>query len=77
MTCFIPLIQAPGVYRKATGVESYTREEYNLVLDGEFYDWVGRNAIDYVTHGNYDDSNQFTWNYSQLGNSVDGEKLPG
>lgn len=74
---FIPLIQEPGVYRKAIGVESYTREEYNLVLDGEFYDWVGRNGVDYVTHGNYDDTNQFTWNYSQLGNSVDGERLPG
>ena len=30
-----------------------------------------------MTHGNYDDTNQFTWNYSQLGNSVDGERLPG
>tara|TARA_Y100001970_G_scaffold294371_1_gene452015 strand:+ start:28970 stop:43993 length:15024 start_codon:yes stop_codon:yes gene_type:complete len=74
---FIPLTQEPGVYRKATGADSYTREEYNLVMDGEFYDWVGRNGVDYSSHTNYDDGNQFTWNYSQLGNSVDGEKLPG
>ena len=55
----------------------YTLTEVDNILSLDFYAWAGRNAIDYQKNDTYDQSDEFTYNYSSNKDVVNGEYLPG
>ena len=55
----------------------YSLDEVNQILSYDFYVWAGKNGIDYQSNTVYDQSNPFTFNYSQNYNELTGENLPG
>lgn len=70
-----PLVEedvVPGYFRKT----DYTQAEINQILGQDFLTWVGANKLDY-TQQTYIANNEFTYNYSQAGNRLDGEPLLG
>lgn len=42
----------------------YTRDQYNAVLMPNFFKWSAKTGIDFSTVLNYDNTNSFTYNYS-------------
>jgi hypothetical protein len=62
----------PGFFRTT----DYTKDEINSILGESFLTWVGGNKLDY-TQQSYIAGNEFTYNYSQAGNRIDGQPLPG
>lgn len=64
-----------GAFRD-TGDFGYRASELNRVLTPMFLRWVQKNGFDYRVNNGYEQSDPFTWNYSQ---SLDrnGEYVPG
>ena len=62
----------PGYFRTT----DYTQEQINQILGESFLTWVGTNKVDY-TNQTYISNNEFTYNYSQAGNKLDGAPLLG
>ena len=63
----------PGKFRTT----DYSDTEFTQLLTDSFLKWVGSNRIDYITNTSFVASNEFTWNYSNFTDVVDGSKLPG
>ena len=63
----------PGFFK----TNDYTVAQYNKMFAREFYSWTGVNAVDYSTNDTYDSGNDFTFNYSDYTNSLDGGRLTG
>ena len=63
----------PGFFRDS----SYTDIEYQKFFTRDFYVWTGTNAVDYTTNTTFDSGNDFTFNYSNNNNSIDGTALSG
>ncbi len=64
----VPLTTAevvPGQFRTT----DYTLGEITDILSEDFLTWVGWNKLDYKTQ-DYQQSNQFTWNYSTASNKL-------
>jgi cyclophilin family peptidyl-prolyl cis-trans isomerase len=55
----------------------YTLTEIDNILSLDFYAWAGRNAVDYQKNDTYDQSDEFTFNYSSNKDIVNGEYLLG
>ena len=55
----------PGEFRTT----DYTLGEITDILSEDFLTWVGWNKLDYKTQ-DYQQSNQFTWNYSTASNKL-------
>jgi hypothetical protein len=69
----IPLTLAdvvPGQFRTT----DYSLAEINNVLGQDFLSWIGWNKLDYKAQ-TLDINNQFTYNYSQAQNKLDGQPL--
>ena len=62
----------PGFFRTT----DYTLTDINQILGEEFLTWVGYNKLDYNTQ-TYIANNEFTYNYSQAGNKLNGDPLLG
>ena len=62
----------PGYFRTT----DYTQAEINQILGESFLSWVGYNKLDYTTQTFIAD-NEYTYNYSQAGNKLDGAPLLG
>lgn len=62
----------PGQFRET----QYTLSEINQILASDFLGWVGWNKLDYVTQ-DYLATNEFTYNYSQSGDRINGGPLLG
>ena len=62
----------PGQFRTT----AYTLAEVNDILNVSFLAWVGDNRVAYKDQ-TYDADNQFTWNYSNSENRLDGDTLLG
>ena len=62
----------PGHFR---GLD-YSSPEVQAILSESFLSWVGWNKLDYRTQ-EYLPDNAFSWNYSQSGNKIDNQPLPG
>ena len=54
----------------------YTREEYLAISRPIFERWVTKTSLKYRANTNYDETNQFTWNFSGL-TDIDGQAVPG
>ena len=62
----------PGYFRTT----DYTQTEINQILGETFLSWVGYNKLDYTAQTFIAD-NEYTYNYSQAGNKLDGAPLLG
>ena len=60
----------PGFFRD-TG---YSYEEILEIYSSSFLNWVGQNRVDFKTQ-TYNISDEFTYNYSQSSNSIDGSQI--
>ena len=63
----------PGKFRDT----AFSVNETNKVLSKMFLKWVGTNRLDYITNTFYENSDGFTWNYSNFTDKIDGERLLG
>lgn len=54
----------------------YTLGELTEIFGTDFLSWVGWNKLDYTTQ-TYQVDNEFTWNYSQSSNKIDGQPVLG
>ncbi len=63
----------PGQFRTT----DYTRAECQQILGQEFTRWAGNNNIDYSNQDFFNNSDPFTYNWSQSSSAVDGQLLPG
>lgn len=69
----IPLTEdevIPGAFRQT----DYTRTEILDIYRSNFLNWVGLNRVDYKTQV-YNTANQFTYNYTDTTNIVDGDLI--
>ena len=62
----------PGFFRTT----DYSQTEINAILGESFLSWVGWNKLDYKKQ-DYNPNNEFTYNYSQSGNRINGEPMLG
>jgi hypothetical protein len=60
----------PGQFRTT----AYSFKEINDILAPDFFSWVGWNKLDFKTQ-NYLSNNQFSYNYSQSQNKLNGQAL--
>jgi hypothetical protein len=63
----------PGIFRNT----EYTRKEINNILSLDFYGWSGAHGVNYEEHHDYNETDQFTFNYSTNNNIISNEKLAG
>lgn len=60
----------PGFFRTPT----YTWDEWIQMYSTTFLDWIGQNRLDYKTQF-YNVANEFTYNYVDAGNKLDGSPI--
>ena len=60
----------PGFFRNT----DYTYDEIIQIYSTSFLNWVGQNRIDYKIQF-YNNSNEYTYNYNQSGNKIDGSQI--
>ena len=63
----------PGKFR----VSDYTLAEIDQLASIDFLNWIGNNKLDYSTNDTFDPNDQFTWNYADSTDRIDGSKLQG
>lgn len=63
----------PGKFRNT----AFTNQEFNTLLSNYFLKWVGTNRLSYKENTFYNNSDGFTWNYSQFVDKLTGDTLPG
>ena len=63
----------PGRWRTT----DYSLSEWNQLLSQNFLTWVGANNVDYTENSWFDVNDQWTWNYAQSTDIVNGSKLNG
>ena len=61
---------------------AFTSTEYTLtdienVMGPDFYNWAGRNNVQYINNTTFSEGSPFTYNYSSSTSRIDGKKLPG
>ena len=60
----------PGQFRKT----DFDIDEINVIYSTQFLNWAGNNNIDYITQ-TYFNTNEFTWNYKNSKNKLDGSTI--
>ena len=63
----------PGKFRDS----DYSLAEINQLTSIDFLNWIGNNKLDYSTNDTFDPNDQFTWNYAESTDRIDGSKLQG
>jgi hypothetical protein len=63
----------PGKFRDS----DYSLAEINQLSSIDFLNWIGNNKLDYSTNDTFDPNDQFTWNYAESTDRIDGSKLQG
>ena len=71
------LLKWEDVQPSAYATTDYSRGEVDNVMASDFYNWSGRNGVDWQKNSGFLDTNAFTWNYSLTRDSVTNEFLPG
>ena len=61
---------------------AFTSTEYNLqevdsVMGPDFYQWAGRNNVQYINNTSFSEGSPFTYNYAKSKGRLIGENLPG
>ncbi len=63
----------PGKFRDS----DYSLAEINQLTSIDFLNWIGNNKLDYSTNDTFDPNDQFTWNYAESTDKINGSKLQG
>ena len=71
------LIDINDVMPSAFGSTEYTLKQIDEVMGPDFYQWAGRNNIQYINNTGFTEGSPFTYNYSRSKGRVINENLPG
>jgi len=55
----------------------YTLQEIDSVMGSDFYQWAGRNSVQYINNTVFTEGSPFTYNYARSKGRLIGENLPG
>jgi hypothetical protein len=55
----------------------YTLQEIDNVMGPDFYQWAGRNSVQYINNTAFKEGSPFTYNYARSKGRLIGENLPG
>ena len=71
------LLDMSDVLPSAFTSTDYTLQEINNVMGGDFYQWAGRNNIQYINNTAFTEGSPFTYNYARSKGRLIAENLPG
>ena len=71
------LIDIDDVLPSAFATTEYTLQEINDVMGPDFYQWAGRNNVQYINNTTFTEGSPFTYNYARSKGRLIGENLPG
>ena len=71
------LVDIHDVDPSAFTATDYTRTEINDIMGPDFYQWAGRNNVQYINNTTFTEGSPFTYNYASSTDRLTGEKFPG
>ena len=71
------LVDIHDVMPSAFTSTDYTLQEINDVMGADFYQWAGRNNVQYINNTVFSEGSPFTYNYARSKGRLIGENLPG
>ena len=71
------LIDINDVMPSAFGSTEYTLNQINNVMGTDFYEWAGRNNVQYINNTAFTEGSPFTYNYARSRGRLIDENLPG
>ena len=71
------LLDIHDVMPSAFTSTDYTLQEVNSVMGSDFYQWAGRNNVQYINNTAFTEGSPFTYNYSRSKGRLIDENLPG
>ena len=71
------LIDIHDVSPSAFTSTEYTLQEVDSVMGPDFYQWAGRNNVQYINNTVFSEGSPFTYNYARSKGRLIGENLPG
>jgi hypothetical protein len=71
------LIDIHDVDPSAFTSTDYLRTEIADIMGSDFYQWAGRNNVQYINNTTFSEGSPFTYNYSRSTDRLKNEKLPG
>jgi len=71
------LVDIHDVLPSAFTQTEYTLQEIDNVIGPDFYQWAGRNSVQYINNTAFKEGSPFTYNYARSKGRLIGENLPG
>ena len=71
------LVDIHDVSPSAFTSTDYTLEEVDNVMGADFYQWAGRNNVQYINNTAFTEGSPFTYNYARSKDRLTGDNLPG
>ena len=71
------LVDIQDVMPSAFTSTDYTLQEINDVMGADFYQWAGRNNVQYINNTVFSEGSPFTYNYARSKGRLISENLPG
>ncbi len=71
------LVDIHDVLPSAFTSTEYTLQEVDDVMGPDFYQWAGRNNVQYINNTVFTEGSPFTYNYARSKGRLTGENLPG
>jgi hypothetical protein len=71
------LVDIHDVLPSAFTSTDYTLQEIDSVMGPDFYQWAGRNNVQYINNTVFSEGSPFTYNYARSTGRLKGENLPG
>ena len=71
------LVDIDDVTPSAFTSTDYTLQEVNDIMGADFYQWAGRNNVQYLNNTTFKEGSPFTYNYARSKGRLIGENLPG
>ena len=71
------LLDIHDVLPSAFTSTEYTLQEIDSVMGSDFYQWAGRNSVQYINNTVFSEGSPFTYNYARSKGRLIGENLPG
>ena len=71
------LVDINDVMPSAFTSTDYTLQDINDIMGADFYQWAGRNNVQYINNTVFSEGSPFTYNYARSKGRLIGENLPG
>ena len=71
------LVDIHEVVPSAFTSTDYELQEVDAVMSPDFYQWAGRNNVQYINNTSFSEGSPFTYNYARSKGRLIGENLPG